>query len=95
MIKAVMFDMGGTLEDLYSDEKNNKATAYALYDILKKYGLEVPYEAEPLWEIVGAGIAEYKKESERTLIELKPDQIWCDYGFKNVPIDKYILLYIL
>ena len=25
MIKAVMFDMGGTLEGLYSDEKNNKA----------------------------------------------------------------------
>ena len=34
MIKAVMFDMGGTLEDLYSDEKNDRATAYALHDIL-------------------------------------------------------------
>ena len=48
MIKAVMFDMGGTLEDLYSDEKNDKATAYALYDILKKHQMEVPLEAEPL-----------------------------------------------
>lgn len=88
MIKAVMFDMGGTLEDLYSDEKNDKATAYALYEILKKHGIEVPYEAEPLWAIVGKGIADYKKESERTLVELKPAEIWCDWGFRDVPVDK-------
>ena len=72
MIKAVMFDMGGTLEDLYSDEKNDRATAYALYDILQKHHIDVPYAAEPLWSIVGAGIQAYKKDSERTLIELKP-----------------------
>ena len=88
MIQAVMFDMGGTLEDLYSDEKNNKATAYALYEILKKHGLEVPYEAEPLWDIVGARIQAYKKNSEKTLIELKPEEIWCDWGFKDIDIDK-------
>ena len=73
MIKAVMFDMGGTLEDLYSDEKNDRATAYALYDILQKHHIDVPYAAEPLWSIVGAGIQAYKKDSERTLIELKPE----------------------
>ena len=72
MIKAVMFDMGGTLEDLYSDEKNDRATAYALYDILKKHGIEVPYDAETLWAKVGTGIQAYKKDSERTLRELKP-----------------------
>ena len=66
MIKAVMFDMGGTLEDLYSDEKNDRATAYALYDILQKHHLEVPYEAEPLWAKVGAGIQAYKKASRPT-----------------------------
>ncbi|MCR5072889.1 MAG: HAD family hydrolase [Clostridiales bacterium] len=88
MIKAVMFDMGGTLEDLYSDEKNNKATAYALYDILKKHGIEVPYEAERLWEIVGEGIQAYKKDSERTLVELKPEEIWCDWGFRDVPVNR-------
>ena len=88
MIKAVMFDMGGTLEDLYSDEKNDKATAYALYEILQKHGISVPYEAEPLWAIVGKGIAAYKKESERTRIELKSEEIWCDGGFKEIPVDR-------
>ena len=88
MIKAVMFDMGGTLEDLYSDEKNDRATAYALYEILNKHGIEVPYGAEDLWKIVGAGIQEYKKDSERTLRELKPEEIWPDWGFKDIPVDK-------
>ena len=88
MIKAVMFDMGGTLEDLYSDEKNDKATAYALYEILQKHGIEVPYGAEALWKIVGAGITEYKKDSERTLRELKPEEIWPDWGFRDIPVDK-------
>ena len=88
MIKAVMFDMGGTLEDLYSEEKNDRATAYALYDILQKHHIQVPYEAEALWAIVGAGIQAYKKDSERTLMELKPEQIWCDWGFKDVPVDR-------
>ena len=87
MIKAVMFDMGGTLEDLYSDEKNDKATAYALYDILKKHGIKVSYEAEPLWRIVGEGIQDYKKNSERTLVELKPEEIWCDWGFRHIPVN--------
>ena len=88
MIKAVMFDMGGTLEDLYSDERNDKATAHALYEILKRHDIDVPYEAEPLWDIVGAGIQAYKKHSELTLIELKPEEIWCDWGFKDVPVDR-------
>ena len=88
MIKAVMFDMGGTLEDLYSDEKNDRATAYALYEILQKNGVEVPYEAEPLWKIVGEGIQAYKKDSERTLVELKPEEIWPEWGFRDIPVDK-------
>ena len=88
MIKAVMFDMGGTLEDLYSDERNDKATAHSLYEILKRHDIDVPYEAEPLWDIVGAGIQAYKKHSELTLIELKPEEIWCDWGFKDVPVDR-------
>lgn len=88
MIKAVMFDMGGTLEDLYSDGKNDRATAYALYDILQKHGVRVPYESEALWAKVGAGIQAYKKDSERTLVELKPEEIWCDWGFKDIPVDR-------
>ena len=89
MIKAVMFDMGGTLEDLYSEEKNDRATARKLFDILQKHGIEVPFpDGESLWAVVGPQIVEYKKDSERTLRELKPEEIWPDWGFKGIPVDK-------
>ena len=64
MIKAVMFDMGGTIEDLYADERNEKATALALDRILKAHGLSTKFSAEELWSIVGPQILAYKKQSE-------------------------------
>ncbi len=92
MIKAVMFDMGGTIEDIYSDERNEKATAYALDRILKSHGIETGYGAEELWAIVGPQIVAYKKQSEKTMIELKPEEIWPDYGFKGIDVDRQKLI---
>ena len=94
MIKAVMFDMGGTIEDLYADERNEKATALELDRILKSHGLSTRYSAEELWAIVGPQILAYKKQSEKTMIELKPEEIWPDYGFKGIDIDKEKLIEI-
>ncbi len=87
-----MFDMGGTLEDLYFGEKNVKNTAHELYRILQSHGIEVPYGETELWEKVYPEIMRYKAESEITLLELKPHQIWADYGFKNVPVDRQKLI---
>ena len=83
-----MFDMGGTLEDLYFDESNIRRTAHALYEILKKRGISVPCGEEELWGRVYPEVLRYKDEAEVTLMELKPEQIWADYGFKNVPVDR-------
>lgn len=94
MIKGVMFDMGGTLEDLYFDESNSKRTAHALYEILQKHGIEVPYGEQELWDIVYPEILRYKDEAEVTLMELKPEQIWTDYGFAKVPVDRQKLIAI-
>lgn len=92
MIKAVMFDMGGTLEDLYFDESNIRRTAHALYSILKRNEIEVPYGEAELWEKVYPEILRYKDESEVTMMELKPEQIWADYGFRNVAVDRTKLI---
>lgn len=92
MIKAVMFDMGGTLEDLYSDGGNEKRTAHELYGILTRRGIAVPYGETALWEKVYPEILRYKAEAEKTLMELKPEQIWPDYGFCNVPVDREKLI---
>ena len=87
-----MFDMGGTLEDLYFDESNIRRTAHALYEILQKRGISVPYGEQELWDRVYPEVLRYKDEAEITLMELKPEQIWADYGFKNVPVDRAKLI---
>lgn len=87
-----MFDMGGTLEDLYFDESNIRRTAHALYEILEKRGISVPYGEQELWDRVYPEVLRYKDEAEVTLMELKPEQIWADYGFKNVPVDRAKLI---
>ena len=87
-----MFDMGGTLEDLYSDQENERRTAHALYSILQKHGIETPYGEEALWERVYPQILAYKAESERTMMELKPEEIWPDYGFAGIPVDREKLI---
>lgn len=92
MIKGVMFDMGGTLEDLFFDESNIKRTAHELYAILQKHGIEVPYGEDELWALVYPEILRYKEEAEGTLMELKPEQIWADYGFSKVPVDRKKLI---
>lgn len=84
-----MFDMGGTLEDLYSDERNERTCAEELFRILKKHEIALPYQsAEPLWQHVYPQILSYKEEAEHTLMELKPEQIWADYGFRGIPVDR-------
>jgi putative hydrolase of the HAD superfamily len=92
LIKAVMFDMGGTLEDLYSCEANEKRAAHELYRILQRNDIEVPYGEAELWEKVYPQILDYKAEAEVTLMELKPEQIWVDYGFRGIPADREKLL---
>ena len=92
MIKGVMFDMGGTLEDLFFNESNIKRTAHELYAILQKHGIEVPYGEDELWALVYPEILRYKEEAEGTLMELKPEQIWADYGFCKVPVDRKKLI---
>lgn len=88
MIKGVMFDMGGTLEDLSFDDENIHRTAHELYSILRKHKIEVSYDETELWNRVYPEILRYKAEAESTLLELKPEQIWVDYGFCKVPVDR-------
>lgn len=92
MIKAVMFDMGGTLEDLYSDAENERRTAHELYRILGEHRIDVPYGEKELWAKVYPEVLRYKAEAEVTLMELKPEQIWPDYGFKDIPVDREKLI---
>ena len=79
MITTVMFDMGGTLEAIYSDEESKQKSAEVLLDMLKSYGLDPGVDAVTLRAALADGWVRYGNYRDATDIELKPVNIWCDY----------------
>ena len=82
MITSVLFDMGGTLEDIWSDAESEKNAIEQIDRMLKGWGLDPAVDYEMLKERVNTGWAEYAKYRDATNVELKPINIWCDYVLK-------------
>lgn len=78
MFKNVLFDMGGTLEDIWYNEETQAAATERLLDILHRSGLEPGCEGKKFFETMFARYDAYKKWSERAVREKKPDEIWPD-----------------
>ena len=79
MITTVLFDMGGTLEDIWVDEASEKRAIAELDRMLRAHGLETGMALEALKVAVDAGWKRYGVYRDATDVELKPVQIWCDY----------------
>lgn len=88
MITTVMFDMGGTLEDVFVDEESKQAANTALYGMLKEIGLNTEMvSSDQLRQMTDAGWLRYGAYRDPHNVELKPTQIWCDYILKDLDID--------
>ncbi len=82
-IRAVMFDMGGTLEEIYYDDAMRLEATRGLQEILKLHGIDPGLSVPDLYAIVKAGMKQYQKwrvESER---ELPPARVWSEFVFTN------------
>ena len=79
MITTVLFDMGGTLEDIWVDEASAQAAIAALDGMLKGWGMDPGLSLEALRASVEAGWKRYDVVRSAEDVELKPIQIWCDY----------------
>lgn len=79
MITTVLFDMGGTLEDIFVDEASEREAVEKLAEILKGSGLNPGVELEELKRRVDAGWKRYGAYRDSCDVELKPVEIWCDY----------------
>lgn len=83
MITSVLFDMGGTLEDIYVDAQSEWEAIEKLRDMLVSYGLDPKAEKEQLKSRVDAGWVRYGKYRDSCDVELKPTSIWCDYVLED------------
>ncbi len=90
MIKAVWFDIGGTVHTQDATPSNDEAYAKRLYDYLTAHGIETTQTPAELLEHINAGAKAYKVRSEEKMAELPGDQIWREFMLKDfsVPASK-------
>lgn len=83
MIRAVMFDMGGTLEDIWVDEISRECAVRKTEEMLRQMDLWKD-TGKTVEEQLDEGWKRYEADRERTGIEEKPEVIWCRYLFPEL-----------
>jgi len=78
-IRAVIFDLGGTLEDTYYDDELRAGAAHGLLRLMIARGLDPHLSAPELLRAVQAGLAAYNDWREPREIELPPERVWTEY----------------
>ena len=75
MLTTVLFDMGGTLEDIWYNKETQQEAARKLLEILRDHGLDPGCPQEVFWEKLFSGVKAYKQWSEGNMLEKKPEEI--------------------
>lgn len=88
MIKAVLFDLGGTLHKSSSPPGRDLWFAQRLIERFSDYGIKLEGGAELLAGRLAINSEVYKHESEVTLRELPSAQIWSDYYLREYGLDR-------
>lgn len=86
MIKAVLFDIGGTLHTVNNNEGLRRAFARRLMDRLAVYGIIVNEDEGVFAQRLHENAEEYKHWSEGSLAELPAPRIWNEYYLKDYSI---------
>ena len=88
MLTTVLFDMGGTLEDIWNNKETQAEVMVKLQETLRAHGLEPGCDAVEFDRRVMAGLKAYKNWSEPAMRELKPEEIWPDFYLKEFGFDR-------
>lgn len=83
MITSVLFDMGGTLEDIYVDTQSEWEAIDKLQEMLASWDLDPKVDREELKRRVDAGWIRYGQYRDARDVELKPVEIWCGYALAD------------
>ncbi|PKO13536.1 MAG: hypothetical protein CVU39_18610 [Chloroflexi bacterium HGW-Chloroflexi-10] len=86
-IKAVFFDMGGTIETYGYTRELRLAATPGIQATLSKVGIDLNQSTLSLYEIVTNGIKEYHETSLKTHEEYSPFRVWSEFVFKGFSID--------
>ncbi|MBR1690946.1 MAG: HAD-IIIA family hydrolase [Oscillibacter sp.] len=88
MLNTVLFDMGGTLEDIWYNDETITDVMVKVRAVLEREGLDPACSQEEFRERVLAGVKDYKRWSEGNMLEDKPENIWPNYYLKSFGFDR-------
>lgn len=87
MINTVLFDMGGTLEDICIDEASKIASAEGVLRILASHGHPLSLDVPAAIQAFAEGWDRYAAYRGPTNRELKPEEIWGNYVLTGLGVD--------
>ncbi|NLC31816.1 MAG: HAD-IA family hydrolase [Clostridiales bacterium] len=87
MIDTVLFDMGGTLEDIVSTPDTLQRAAQGITRILNHHNIPVQQSDTEMQMILLEGLKRYGDMRDESNIELKPERIWADYMLSDSGIN--------
>ena len=78
-IRAVLFDLGGTLENLYYDQDIRQEATRGLRRLLSERGLDPGLDPTEFQATILAGIEAYHSWRAKSEIELPPERVWTEF----------------
>jgi len=78
-IRAVFFDMGGTIETYGYTRALRLAATPGIQQRLLSAGIDLHLDNEQLYRVVSDGLERYHQWSLKNLDELSPSQVWREY----------------
>lgn len=88
MIDTVLFDMGGTLEDIHVDDESRHASIQGVLDILRAHGIDPDKDFETAANAINAGWDRYGAYRDPRQRELKPEEIWGSFVLTDFGLDE-------
>ncbi len=86
-IRAVFFDMGGTIETYGWTPALRLQQTAGIQQRLTDAGIYLGLTDQQLYEIISAGLNAYHQTSLQTMEELSPRRVWSEYIFSGYPVD--------
>ena len=88
MIDTVLFDMGGTLEDIHVDDESRHTSIQGVLDILRAHGIDPDKDFETAASAINAGWERYGAYRDPRQRELKPEEIWGSFVLTDFGLDE-------
>lgn len=88
MITTVLFDMGGTLENIWNTPETEALAIARVQELLRAHDLDPGVPPDAFRAAFLNGFQAYKHWANQVCLEKKPEEIWPDYFLRDFRLDR-------